>query len=182
MKKSVWGQFQVIALFVALVALTATAAFAQDSTGQSNRQMRSVATGQKTKLKGTIVDRNADTFIVRDQAGYDTEVLLTGTTSVKSKGGFFRRGQNYDVTNLLRGLNVEVEGRGNTSGQLEATRVQFDQRDLMVARSIDSRVTPVEGRVSQVEAENKSLAGQVDELNEVSKQIMGDVETVRAEE
>jgi outer membrane protein OmpA-like peptidoglycan-associated protein len=152
-----------------------------DQNTQTSSQIRSVATGQKTKLKGTIVDRNADTFTVRDEAGYQTEVLLTGTTDVKSNGGFFRRGRNYDVTNLLRGLKVEVEGRGNAQGQLEANTVRFDQRDLMVARSIDTRVTPVEGRLSQVEVENKTLAGQVDELNEVSQQIKGDVETVRAD-
>jgi outer membrane protein OmpA-like peptidoglycan-associated protein len=184
MTRTIWERVQVTALVIGLTAMSASAAFAQDMSGQTTEnkaQVRSVATGQKTKLKGTIVDRNADTFTVRDQAGYETEVLLTGATSVKSNGGFFRRGQNYDVTNLLRGLNVEVEGRGNTSGQLEAGKIRFDQRDLMVARSIDTRVTPVEGRVTQVEAENKNLAGQVDELNEVSKQIKGDVETVRAD-
>jgi outer membrane protein OmpA-like peptidoglycan-associated protein len=185
MNRTISRRLHVFALGVALAGLGTSGAFAQSTqtggTMDHSSQVRSVASGQKTKLKGTIVDRNADTFVVRDEAGYETEVLLTGSTDVKSKGGFFKRGRNYDVTNLLRGLNLEVEGRGNAQGQLEATKIRFDQRDLMVARSIDTRVTPVEGRVSQVEAENRNLAGQVDELNEVSKQIKGDVEVVRAD-
>lgn len=137
---------------------------------------RSVADGQKTKLKGTIVDRDADTFVVRDDQGYETTVRLTDATSVRSKGGFLRRGNNYDVTNLLRGLVVEVDGRGNPSGELSAEKIRFDRDDLKVARSIETRVNPVEGRLTQVEAQNRSLAGQVDELNEVSKTMRTDIE------
>ena len=137
---------------------------------------RTVASGEKAKLKGTIVDRDADTFVVRDEQGYETTVRLTNETSVKSKGGFFRRGNNYDVTNLLRGLIVEVEGRGNPSGELSAEKVRFDKDNLQVARSIDTRVAPVEGRLTEVEAQNRSLAGQVDELNEVSKTMRTDIE------
>jgi OOP family OmpA-OmpF porin len=184
MTRTIWNRLQILALVAGLSAMSVPAVFAQDMSAQTTgntAQVRSVASGQKTKLKGTIVDRNADTFTVRDEAGYETEVLLTGTTDVKSNGGFFRRGRNYDVTNLLRGLNVQIEGTGNAQGQLEAKKVRFEQRDLAVARSIDTRVSPVEGRVSQVEAENKNLAGQVDELNEVSKQIKGDVERVGAD-
>jgi len=137
---------------------------------------RTVTAGEKMKLKGTVVDREADTFTIRDEQGYETTVLLTDRTSVKSKGGFLRSGQNYDVTNLLRGLAVEVEGRGNTSGQLEASKIRFDKNDMKVARSIDTRVTPVEGRLTTVEAQNRTLSGQVDELNEVSKTMRTDID------
>src|SRR4051812_5880009 len=115
---------RVMALAFALVLACASAAFGQDTTiqgpgAQNNAPVRTVASGEKMKVKGTIVDRDADTFVVRDDQGYETTVLLTDRADVKSKGGFLRRGQNYDVTNLLRGLVVEVEGRGNTAGQLE---------------------------------------------------------------
>src|SRR5262245_57818718 len=104
---------QVSAFAFGLILTGASAALAQDSTmpqgASAPAATRTVGAGAKLKLKGTIVDRNADAIIVRDQAGGDVTVLLTGTTNVKSKGGFFRRGTNYDVTNLLRGLAVEVE-------------------------------------------------------------------------
>ena len=68
-------------------------------------------------IKGVVTRRDADTFVVRDANGVDTTVRLTDRTSVKSKGGFLRSGTNYGVTNILRGLNVEVEGRGGSSGR-----------------------------------------------------------------
>jgi outer membrane protein OmpA-like peptidoglycan-associated protein len=173
----------------ALLLTGSAVAFGQDtmnqgSTSQGSMQTstqaaaptRTVTAGEKMKLKGTIVDRDADTFTVRDDQGYETTVLLTDRTSVKSKGGFLRSGQNYDVTNLLRGLAVEVEGRGNTGGQLEASKIRFEKQDLKVARSIETRVTPVEGRLTTVEAQNRTLSGQVDELNEVSKTMRSDID------
>jgi len=89
-------------------------------------------------------------------------VLLTDRTSVKSKGGFFRFGKDYDVTSLLRGLRVEVEGRGNQDGQLVADKVRFDSGDLKTAKVVDSRVAPVEDA-------NRRLSGQVEEAGEISK-------------
>src|SRR5215216_7463163 len=133
---------------------------AQDSAYRPG--IRTVASGQKSKLKGRIVRRDAETFSIRDEQDTETIVRLTDQTSVKSKGGFFRRGSNYDVTSLLRGLPVEVEGRGNAEGQLVAEKVRFDSSDLKVARTVESRVAPVE-------RENQRISGQVDELNEVSK-------------
>jgi outer membrane protein OmpA-like peptidoglycan-associated protein len=168
---------RVLGFAFALLLACAPIAFGQDTMNQTQptARVRTVAAGEKTKIKGTIVDRDADTFVVRDDQGYETTVLLTDRTSVKSNGGFFRRGTNYDVTNLLRGLNVEVEGRGNPDGRLDASKIRFDKNDLKVARSIETRVTPVEGRLTQVEAQNRTLSGQVDELNEVSKTMRTDI-------
>lgn len=168
------------AVFVA--ALIATNAFAgpvQDS--GDNRPIRTIAAGQKTKIKGTIITRDADTLTLRDGSGMDTIVEITDRTTVASKGGFFKRGTNYDVTSLLRGLTIEAEGRGNANGQLTAEKIRFSKEDLETARSIDSRVAPVEGRVTRVEAQNEALAGQVDELNEVSKAMKSDIEINKAE-
>src|SRR5215210_616282 len=100
--------------------------------------VRSVSSGQKMKLKGVVTRRDADTFTVRDDNGVDTVVRLTDRTSVKSKGGFLRSGTNYGVTNILRGLNVEVEGKGDANGQLVAEKVRFNESDLRVARSVES--------------------------------------------
>jgi len=124
---------------------------------------RMVSSGQTAKVKGIIIRRDADTFSVADDVtGRETVVLLTNSTSVKSKGGFLRFGKDYDVTNLLRGLRVEVEGRGSQNGELVADKVRFDANDLKFAKVVDSRVLPVE------EA-NKHLAGQVEEVGELAK-------------
>ena len=142
--------------------------------------IRSVSAGQKMTIKGVVTHRDADTFTVRDMNGVDTVVRLTDTTSVKSKGGFLRGGTSYGVTAILRGLNVEVEGRGDSSGQLVATKVRFENSDLRVARTVESRVDPVENRVGsaenrlgQVEQNAEKLSGQIDELAAVSNAARG---------
>lgn len=155
-----------IATVLFLLIASAPVAFGQDTTQAQDTAYRpgtrSVAAGQKAKLKGRIVRRDAETFSVRDAQDNETIVRLTDDTSVKTKGGFFSRGKNYGVTSLLRGLPVEVEGRGNAEGQLVAEKVRFNSSDLKVAETVESRVAPVE-------RETQRVAGQVDELNEVSK-------------
>ena len=128
---------------------------------------RAIASGQRAKVTGSIFRRDADTFSIRDDQDVETVVLLTNETSVKSKGGFLRFGKNYDMTNLVRGLPVEVEGVGNGQGQLVADKVRFASNDLKVARLVDKRVLPVE-------QSNEQLSGQVDELGEVSKMARED--------
>ncbi|MFP5263088.1 MAG: OmpA family protein [Blastocatellia bacterium] len=169
-----------IALAFVFTLLSAPCAFAQDGAAQNKPQdtgyrpgIRNVPSGQKQKLKGRIVRRDADTFSVQDAEDMETVVVLTDRTSVKSKGGFFRSGTNYDVTSLLRGLLVEVEGRGNQEGRLVADKIRFNSSDLKVAQTVETRVAPVE-------RENQRISGQVDELNEVSKAARSEAERANA--
>jgi OmpA-OmpF porin, OOP family len=64
---------------------------------------------------------------------------------------------------------------------LTAEKIRFSKDDLETARALDSRVAPVEGRVTQVEAQNEVLSGQVDELNEVSKTMRSDIDVNKAD-
>src|SRR5688500_13023006 len=108
---NVSNRVRFIALTFALALSLAPAALAQG--GMSGGNTRTVASGQKMKIKGVVTSRQADTFVVQDANGVATTVLLTNTTSVKTTGGFLRGGTNYGVTAILRGLNLEVEGRGD---------------------------------------------------------------------
>lgn len=165
-----------IMLGLLMLVSSAPAAFGQDSRPQDTAYrpgIRRVESGQKSKLKGRIVRRDADTFSILDDQSMETIVRLTDRTSVKSKGGFFRSGKNYDVTSLLRGLPVEIEGRGDADGQLVADKVRFNSSDLKVAQTVESRVSPVE-------RENQRIAGQVDELNEVSKSARAEADRANA--
>ncbi len=141
---------------------------------------RSIASGEKMKIKGVVVRRDADTFMVRDLSGVDTVVRLTDKTSVKSNGGFLRGGTNYGATNILRGLNLEVEGRGGSNGELNAEKIRFNDSDLRTARAVESRATPLEERASaaetrltDVEQNAQKLSGQLDELAAVSNAARG---------
>lgn len=174
-----------VVLTTCLLVFSASLASAQDKTNPTGS--RTVASGQKMKIKGVVTRRDADTFTVRDLNGVDTVVRLDDRTTVKTKGGFLRSGSNYAQTNILRGLNVEVEGRGNASGELTAEKIRFNESDLRVARAVESRAAPLEERasdtetkLSQVEANAQRLSGQLDELAAVSNAARGGAKAAQA--
>ena len=168
-----------------LVFSASPTTLAQDTTNPAGS--RTVASGQKMKLKGVVTRRDSDTFTVRDMNGVDTVVRLSDRTSVKTKGGFLRGGTNYAQTSILRGLNVEVEGRGNSTGELDAEKIRFNEADMRVARAVESRAAPLEERasdtenkLSQVEANAQRLSGQLDELAAVSNAARGGAKAAQA--
>jgi len=171
--------FRSTALAFGLALVLSPMAFGQPSTTTS-APARSVANGEKMKIKGVVVRRDVDTFTIRDLTGNDTVIRMTDRTSVKTNGGFLRSGTNYGSTNILRGLNLEVEGRGGSGGELVADKVRFNEADLRVARAVDSRSAPLEerasvaeGRLSEVEQNASKLSGQLDELAAVSNAARG---------
>ena len=176
--------FSFLTLVMGLLLFTAPVAISQDNTTVSSR---TVASGQKIKVKGVVTRRDADTFTVRDNNGVDTVVQLTDRTSVKAKGGFLRSGANYAQTQILRGLNLEVEGRGSANGELVADKVRFNESDLRVARAVESRAAPLEDRatttetkLSQVEQNAQRLSGQLDELAAVANTARGGARAAQA--
>ncbi len=175
-----------LALALSPLALGQTSTPANNTPTDATRA-RSVSSGEKMKIKGVVVKRDADTFTVRDLTGNDTIVRLTDKTSVKANGGFLRSGTNYGTTNILRGLNLEVEGRGGSSGELVADKVRFNENDLRTARAVESRATPLEerasaseGRLSEVEQNAQKLSGQLDELAAVSNAARGGAKAAQA--
>jgi OOP family OmpA-OmpF porin len=150
-----------LALLLAITPL----AFGQVSNTQTiqtaDRNIQSIPNGAKLKFKGVVIARDSDTFRIRDRNRTDYQVLITDRTSIKTHGGFLRSGKKYPVTDILRGLIVEVEGRGDSQGQLQAEKIRFDESDMRAAITSDTRVTPVE--------ENQArIAGQMDELYAVA--------------
>jgi outer membrane protein OmpA-like peptidoglycan-associated protein len=141
----------------------------------------SVGAGQKMKIKGVVKSRTADNFVIQDsRTGAETAVVMTDRTSVKTKGGFFGGGTNLAMTSILRGLNLEVEGRGDSSGHLVAEKIRFSDKDLQTAKTVEMNVVPVENRVGvaenrigESEQNAQRLAGQIDELAAVSNAARG---------
>jgi len=171
------NNFRKLNVFVltALFALTmSVAVFAQDDTTASTQtpQARNVTAGQKMKLTGVVVSKDADKIIVKDDLGIETPVTL-GSASIKSKGGFFGGSKATPANAIVRGLYVEVEGVGGSDGSLNATKIRFDKDDMRTAQSIDSRVSPAEERLSQAEQNAQRLSGQLDELVAVSNAARG---------
>ena len=157
---------KISALSLALL-LGAVSVLAQDA------QVRSLTAGQKYKIKGVVVSKDDASFVVRDTVGVDTRVVVAPNTSVKTKGGFFGGGDTVAVNQIVRGLNLEVEGRGDNAGSLSATKVRFGKDDFRVAQSIDSRVAPAEDRLDQAEANAQRISGQIEELVAISNSARG---------
>jgi len=166
--------FKLVSALALLFALTPVC-LAQTTTTQAtterNTNMRSVPSGAKMKFRGVVISRDVDVFTIRDASRADYQVLMTDRTSIKTKGGFLRSGKSYPVTDILRGLIVEVEGRGDAQGQLVADKIRFNESDMRAAITSDTRVTPVE--------ENQQrMAGQMDELYAVAAEARREVTAV----
>jgi outer membrane protein OmpA-like peptidoglycan-associated protein len=179
--------FQLSAL--AFVLCFASATFAQGDSGRARQismdsvKPRNVPDGQELKLSGIVVKRDADSFTLREADRTETVIALTDKTNVKTeRKGLFRSDQQSGVGYILRGLRLKVEGRGNSEGQLVATKIRFTQADLRTAQALEARIDPVENmatdtkalaeanqqRIAQVEQNAKNLSGQIDELSAIA--------------
>jgi outer membrane protein OmpA-like peptidoglycan-associated protein len=141
------------------------------ATRERNVSIRSVPSGSKMKFRGVVIERNGDMFTIRDRSRADYQVLITDNTSIKTHGGFLRSGKKYPVTDILRGLIVEVEGRGDNQGTLVAEKIRFNESDMRAAITSDTRVSPVE-------ANQERMAGQMDELYAVAAEARAEVKAV----
>lgn len=176
----------VVPILLFAVAL-AVPVYAQDKTAGSPQQVQTAvsddtrpaasptyAAGQIVNLEGNVIKRDGDGITVHTLTGTNVAVALSSTTEVKErKSNPFRRAKNYATTQLLPGLDVDVKAHGNSSGTLVADVIRFTQDDLRVAASLDSRVAPVETRLTQSEQNAMRMSGQVAELSAVSNAARG---------
>jgi outer membrane protein OmpA-like peptidoglycan-associated protein len=159
--------FKKISVLFFAIMLSVSAAFAQQTA-----QTRSAVAGQKYKIKGIIVAKDdTNTFVVRDDVGVDTKVVIEPNASIKNNAFF--GGDKFPVTAIVRGLSAEFEGRGDASGNVMVSKVRFDKNNLRTAQAIDSRVTPAEERLTAAEQNAERVSGQIDELMAISNAAKG---------
>lgn len=167
------------ALVVLTVALVVPVTAQQPAGSTANKTQ--VASGAKMKVKGMIVKRDQGNFILRDQAGSDLTIRLATNAKIEEKkGNPFRGGKKYSEAQLVRGLWVEIEGRGDASGALVADKIKLSDVDFRVAHAVDSTVVPVENRlgeaeerVTRTEQNAQRLSGQLEELSQVANLAKG---------
>jgi outer membrane protein OmpA-like peptidoglycan-associated protein len=162
--------FSFILTSVVFDRVTPAMAAQQANQGASPQSLR-LAPGQKQKIKGVIIKRMDDHFTLRDQWGSELTVRLNTTTKLPKK---------YTSAQLIRSLPVEVKGRGDNEGALTAEQIKFSDKDLMMARAVESQVVPVEerlnvteNRLSQTEQNAQRLSGQIEEMTEVANLAQG---------
>ena len=138
-----------------------------------NTQLRNAVSGQKYKMKGAIIVSKVDdsTFIVRDTTNVDTKIVVQPSASIKNSA--FIGGDKYAVSSLVRGLTMDIEGVGDSSGAISVNKVRFDKDSLAAAQALDTRVAPVEERVTAAEQNAERISGQIDELMAISNAAKG---------
>jgi outer membrane protein OmpA-like peptidoglycan-associated protein len=117
------GAQKVCAILLTVIAFT-SAGFAQTFTS-----------GEKAKVKGTILSRSGDLVKVQDKkTGSTATVKITDDTKVlrdKSKVSF-RRHEDMDITAMVPGLTISAEGVGNATNQLEASKITFSPDEFAI--------------------------------------------------
>jgi outer membrane protein OmpA-like peptidoglycan-associated protein len=147
----------------------------EKKSGRTAGGTASIPDGERLKdFRGIVVKRDPDSFTMSDtMGGPQTVVLLTTATEVKShKRGVFRGSKEYGASYILRGLRLEVDGVGNSEGQLVAEKIRFDEQDLRAAQALKSTVDPIEAEMTeklrQQQQEQERLAGQIEETQAVA--------------
>ena len=172
-----------------LVLTSAGNAFATEltTTPQDQQQIRTVSDGEQVKkFKGIVVKRDPDSFTMSDTMGGPlTAVLLTADTEVKShKRGVFRGSKEYGASYILRGLRLEVDGVGNSAGQLVAEKIRFDEQDLRSAQALKATVDPIEAEMNEKlrlqQQEQERLAGQVEENRALTAQAQASADKAQS--
>jgi outer membrane protein OmpA-like peptidoglycan-associated protein len=120
-----------ITVFCAVLCLTLAACLAVAAASNPPQ----ISSGQKAKIKGTIVSRNGDLIKVKDKkTGTLVVVSLVDGTKIERNTGrvVFFRGKDMDITAMLPGLTIEAEGVGNANGQLEASKITFTPDEFAI--------------------------------------------------
>jgi len=153
----------------------AVGTFAQDA------NISKVANGQRVKkFRGVVTKRQGEMFMMGDtMGGSQTVVIMTPATEVKShKQGLFRGSKEYGQTYILRGLRLEVDGTGNSEGQIVADNIRFDEQDLRTAQALKNTLDPIEAetnaKLKAQQEEQERLAGQLAETTAVANQARVD--------
>jgi len=178
MKTNEHKLLRLIVVAFVLVLTGAGNAFATGSTTTTqDPQKQSVPAGETVKkFKGIVVKREPDAFTMAGtMGGPQTTVVLTADTEVKShKRGVFRGSKEYGASYILRGLRLEVDGVGNSDGNLVAEKIRFDEQDLRAAQALKSTLDPIEAetneKLRQQQAEQERLAGQIEENRALTAQ------------
>ncbi len=171
----------VLLLTAAMPAVAQQAQAATPTAQLGSGDVLNVPTGSAMNVEGYITAKENRTLNVTSTVGSRLLVVITDQTQIKErKSNPFRSARKYTEDQLVRGLNIEVKGRGDGSGSLLADEIRFTKDDLWVAQTVQNRVRPVEvrledaeNRLGRSEQNAQHLSGQVDELMAISNAARG---------
>jgi outer membrane protein OmpA-like peptidoglycan-associated protein len=131
------SKFRALLYAIAIVLITSSAFAA------ITNKTRQFVQGEKAEVPGLIVSRDGDLVRIRgNKAGEVIVVSIGDTTHIERKQHKFPfyRHTELDVTALLPGLTIEAEGAGNSTGQLEASKISFTPDDFAIEVAQEQQV------------------------------------------
>jgi len=148
------------------------------------------AAAQGVQVQGVINARSGSTMTLQTQGTGDVVVLLTPSTQVEEPEGLFRK-KHLDVTVLIPGLPVQVQGSYNAQQQLVADTVKFKGSDLKNAQDIQAGVNPTEQQAQtnrqqiqrseqQIKAEQQNLMQQQEQLTSEEQKVAANKAAIAA--
>jgi len=169
MKNRLSGRITLAVICLSLVLMMGTllpdSGYSQIQPGQKG----TVAAGAKATIKGVILNRDGETFVLRDISRTDTVVILTDTTKIRTeRKGLFRGNKPFDVTALLPGLILKASGTGDSQGRLVAQDIQFSEADLKAAITAYAQTAPLDKELAET---NKELTAASKEIAATNNRI-----------
>lgn len=101
-----------------------------------------VTSGEKVKGKGVIMNRMADSVVIKTEDGPVT-VVLSADSKVRQQIGLTgARHKDVDNAALMPGLKVHFEGLGDDQGRVVAKNIDYESDDLALAEVIQAGLNP----------------------------------------
>ena len=129
------------------------------------------AADNKVRVEGIVSERDGNRVVVRDAGGASHVVLIQSDTRIRErKKNFLREALIFSPEDIVAGLRVLVRGTQAAGGEVSARRIKFRKIDLDVAQVLNARLMAPESDIDTLEAASTRLSGQVDELNESTRE------------
>ena len=169
-------------MLVLFVCACAIVLVANQALAASARKARQLSQGESAKVSGLILSRDGDLIRVQDKkTGEVIVITIEDTTKVertKFKFPFYRH-IDMDVTALLPGLNIEVEGVGNSVGQLEAHKISFTPDDFAIEVAEEQQVLANKASTQRAQASAGQAAEQATQAQTSADQAQNSADTAQ---
>jgi outer membrane protein OmpA-like peptidoglycan-associated protein len=136
-------------------------------------------------VKGVINGRMGATMSLQTQDAGKVVVILTPNTQVDEVEGLFKaRKKQMNMTALIPGLPVSVQGSYNSQNQLVADTVKFKGSDLKTAEDIQAGLAPtqqaVQANKQQIQQSERQIQAQQQALAQQEAQIQAEQQKIAA--
>jgi OmpA-OmpF porin, OOP family len=147
------------------------------------------ASGDKAEVKGMIIARAGETFVVKTADGNVTVVLTDDTTTKDDRGLFGLEKQQMSNVVLIPGLKVDIDGTSDDQGRVVAKRITVDGDDLETSEMIQSGLHPtaeqvaanmqaIETNQGDIAANKVQLAAQKENIGANQQNIAGNKQQI----